>query len=104
MTEQKRIAFGYNRSESNRIIINEPQALTVKLIFELYAKGKSLEKISQQLAACEIPSPYNNPKWGKQALSKILSYERYLGTADYPKIIDQGLYDLVLVIRQSRAK
>ena len=104
MSEQKRIAFGYNRNESNRIIVNEPQALTVKLIFELYAEGKSLEKISQQLAACEIPSAYNNPKWGKQALSKILSYERYLGTVDYPKIIDHELYDRVLKIRQSRSK
>lgn len=104
MPEQNRIAFGYNRNEINRIIINETQALTVKLIFELYAEGKSLDNISRQLAACEIPSPYNNPKWGKQALSKILSYERYHGTDDYPKIIDQELYDRVLEIRQSRAK
>lgn len=32
-SEQKRIAFGYNRHE-NRIVINEGQAACVKLIFD----------------------------------------------------------------------
>ncbi|WP_291643759.1 hypothetical protein [Clostridium sp.] len=36
---QKRIAFGYNRDFSNKIEINELQAMTVKLIYELYADG-----------------------------------------------------------------
>jgi Recombinase. len=70
MTEriQKRIAFGYKRNALSRIEVNLPQAMTVKLIFELYADGKSLQSISTKLGVCNIPSPYNNPKWGKQAI------------------------------------
>lgn len=104
MSEQKRIAFGYDRNAINQIVINPPQAQAVRLIFELYADGQSLEKISSQFFACGIPSPYNNPRWGKQALAKILSYERYLGNEDYPKIIEPELFDRVLAVRQSRQK
>lgn len=53
--------------------------MIVKLIYELYADGESMGSISDRLEACSIPLPYNNPKWGNQAISKILSYERYIG-------------------------
>ena len=43
---QKRIAFGYNRDHNNKIEINEPQALAVKLIYEFYANGESMGEIS----------------------------------------------------------
>ena len=43
-SEQKRIAFGYNRHE-NRIVINEGQAACVKLIFDYYLQGNSLSQI-----------------------------------------------------------
>lgn len=106
MTEriQKRIAFGYNRNALNRIEINSPQAMTVKLIFELYADGESLQSISTKLEACNIPSPYNNPKWGKQAIAKILSYERYIGNIDYPQIIEKELFQRVQMVKESKAK
>jgi len=67
-------------------------------------EGQSLEKISSQFLACGLPSPYNNLRRGKQALSKILSYERYLGNEDYPKIIEPDLFDRVMAVPQSRQK
>jgi hypothetical protein len=101
---QKRITFGYNRGFSNKIEINELQAMTVKLIYELYADGESMKSISARLESCSIPSPYNNPKWGNQAISKILSYERYIGDEDYAKIIDEDLFKEVQRIRLTKAK
>ena len=101
---QKRIAFGYNRGFSNKIEINELQAMTVKLIYELYADGESMGSISARLESCSIPSPYNNPKWGNQAISKILSYERYIGDENYPKIIDEELFNRVQRVRLEKAK
>jgi len=35
-SSQKRIAFGYNRNGLGKIVINEGQAATVRLIFEYY--------------------------------------------------------------------
>ena len=104
MSDQKRIAFGYSRDGRNRIVIHPLQSQAVRLIFELYADGQSLEKISSQFLACGLPSPYNKPRWGKQALSKILSYERYLGNEDYPRIIEPDLFEHVMAVRQSRQK
>jgi len=101
---QKRITFGYNRGPVNKIEINDAQAMTVKLIFEYYAEELSIRAISEKLESHGIPSPYNNPKWGTQAIANILSYERYIGDDDYPAIIDRDLFDRVQAIRQSRAK
>ena len=101
---QKRIAFGYNRGLGNKIEINDAQAMTVKLIYEYYSEGLSIRAISERLESHGIPSPYNNPKWGTQAIANILSYERYIGDDDYPAIIDRDLFDRVQAIRQSRSK
>ena len=101
---QKRIAFGYNRGPANQIEINEAQAVTVKFLYEYYTDGVGIRAIAEKLESHGIPSPYNNPKWGAQAIANILSYERYVGDADYPAIIDRDLYDRVQAIRQSRAK
>lgn len=106
MTEkvQKRMAFGYNRNVFNLFEINQARALAVKLLFELYADGNSMQAISTKLELCNIPSPYNNAKWGKQAIAKILSYERYVGDDDYPQIIDKELFEIVQEVRQRKAK
>ncbi len=104
---QKRMVFGYNRNVFNLFEINQAQALAVKLLFELYADGYSMQAISTKLELCNIPSPpspYNNAKWGKQAIAKILSYERYVGDDDYPQIIDKELFERVQEVRQRKAK
>ena len=101
---QKRIAFGYNRGPANQIEINDAQAMTLKLIYEYYAEGLSIRAITEKLKSHGIPSPYNNSKWGTQAIANILSYERYIGDVNYPAIIDRDLFDRVQAIRQSRAK
>jgi hypothetical protein len=53
-SEQKRIAFGYNRHE-NRIVINEGQAACAKLIFDYYLQGNSLSQIKAILEGLGIP-------------------------------------------------
>lgn len=78
--------------------------MTVKLIYELYADGESMGSISSRLESCRIPSPYNNPKWGRQAIANILSYERYVGDSYYPSIIDKESFDRVQIIKQERCK
>ncbi len=91
---QKRISFGYNRKDET-IIINEGQAATVKLIYSFYNEGRSIAEIKDALESCNIPSPQNKPTWGKQTISNILSNPHYLGTDEYPPIIDKELFDAV---------
>ena len=101
-SNQKRIAFGYNR-DYEHIIINERQAATVKLIYTWYAEGKGLGEIKMLLEGMNIPSPQNKPTWGKQALANILANPHYLGSEDYPAIISQELFDTVQTIKSTKA-
>lgn len=54
-----------------KIAINETQALAVKLIYEFYAYGESMGGIPGRLEVCNISSPYNNPIWGRHAISNF---------------------------------
>ena len=91
---QKRIAFGYNRNY-DKIVLNEGQAGCVWLFFSYYDEGKSLAEIKDILEGLNVPSPQNKKVWGKQTISNILSNPHYLGSEDYPKIIEQDLFDRV---------
>lgn len=96
-------AYGY-KSVNKKIAINEEEAGTVQVIFELYAKGTSVIDIADQLNANNIPSPYatrakqfienrkkkgleekeykfdvNNLKWRASTISRILANRLYLG-------------------------
>jgi len=51
---QKRIIFGYNRNSLNKFEINQAQALTARLLYELYADVESMGAISAKLEACNI--------------------------------------------------
>lgn len=101
-SEQKRIAFGYNRDYEN-IVINEGQAAAVKLIYTWYSEGRGLGEIKAMLEGMCIPSPQNKPTWGKQVLSNILSNPHYLGSDTYPAIISQELFNTVQTIKSTKA-
>ena len=100
-SEQKRIAFGYNRHE-NRIVINEGQAACVKLIFDYYLQGNSLSQIKAILEGLGIPSLQNKPTQGKQALSNILSNPHHLESEEYPMIITQEVFDKVQELKTKK--
>lgn len=93
-SEQKRIAFGYNRNSKNEIVIHQGQAAVVKLIFGCYLEGCSMAEIKDNLENMGIPSPLNGKKWSKQTLANILSNPHYLGDELYPKIISEEQYNL----------
>ena len=104
MKEQIRIAFGYNRSPSNKIEINEGQAAAINLIYSWYSEGDSIGTIKERLESAMMSSPQNKPNWGKQSLHNILTYDRYLGDGVYPKILEEELYQKVQKIVQTKAK
>jgi hypothetical protein len=93
-SNQKRIAFGYNRNSKNEIVIHQGQAAVVKLIFDCYLEGCSMAEIKDNLENMGIPSPLNGKKWSKQTLANILSNPHYLGDELYPKIISEEQYNL----------
>lgn len=96
-------AYGY-KSVNKKIAINEEEAGTVQIIFEMYAKGISVIDIADNLNANNIPSPYatrakqfienrkkkgleekqykfdvDNLKWRANTISRILANKLYTG-------------------------
>ncbi|MDR2514926.1 MAG: recombinase family protein [Christensenellaceae bacterium] len=79
-----RIPYGYIQSATGEINISQKQADVVRLIYDLYLRGKSLGGIADVLKAQSVPSPTGNLVWAKAAIDKILSNGRYI-----PSIISE---------------
>lgn len=101
-SNQKRIAFGYNR-EYNNIVINKGQAIIVDAIYTQYRNGYGIAIIKDILEKAGIPSPQNKRTWGKQTISNILSNPHYTGIDGYPQIITQEAFSEVQKIKVERS-
>lgn len=82
-----KIPYGYIRDDFGTISINQDQAVTVNLIYDLYLKGKSLGGIVEALKNRGIPSPTGKHSWGRAAIDDILSKYKYV-----PLIISEEKY------------
>ena len=61
-----------------RLVVDTEAARTIRQIFESYTEGVSLPAIADQLTQAGVPAP-RGTRWNKNALSRILTNERYLG-------------------------
>lgn len=73
-------AFGYALVD-NQLIINETEAVIVRLIFDLYLKGIGMQRIASTLNADGILSRNSSGKWYQSTIHYILKNERYMGDA-----------------------
>jgi len=73
-----KIPYGYHRDDLGTITVNQNQAVTVNLIYDLYLEGKSLGGIADELRKRGIPSPAGKPIWGRAAVDDILSKGKYV--------------------------
>ena len=100
-----RKCYGYDRTADGSLIINQQEAEIVKWIFESYCCGNSLGKIAKALEERGIPSPTGRGKWNREAISKLLSNEKYVGSVllqktmseDGNQVKNQGELDRVLI-------
>lgn len=75
-----RSCYGYNLTPGGELVVNEAEAKVVRWIFERYVAGDSLGKIAAGLQEQNISSPSGRPKWNREAISKLLSNEKYTGS------------------------
>jgi hypothetical protein len=84
------VCYGYSKSENGSLAVNEYEAKIVREIFEKYISGSSFGKIADSLATQSIPSPTGNVKWSRQAISKLLSNEKYIGSVLLQKTLSEN--------------
>ncbi len=77
----RRKCYGYANDENGDLVINEEQAMIVKLIFDLYLEGKSILGIVKELNNRNIKSPTGKDNWPKRSVEEMLSNEKYIGIA-----------------------
>lgn len=74
-----RICYGYSKLSDGTLTVNEAEAEIVRFIFERYNQGDSLGRIAKQLESMCVVSPTGKAKWNREAISKLLSNEKYVG-------------------------
>lgn len=72
-------ALGY-RVENERLVIDEDEAETVRLIFLMYASGQSYIEIINELNRRGLKTKRGKP-FGKNSLHDLLKNEKYIGRA-----------------------
>lgn len=79
--------LGYDKDENGQLVINPKQAETVKMIFNLFVSGISLNAISKHLIENEIPNGTGVVKWAPPNIKIILSNEKYAGDVILQKTV-----------------
>jgi site-specific DNA recombinase len=73
---------GTRLRNSGRLVVFEPEASVIRLVFKLYVtERRSLSQIVRELRSLGIPAPRG--AWGRTSVGKILSLDRYTGTLTF---------------------
>ncbi len=73
--------LGYEKGENGQPMVNEKEAVTVRLIFRLFLEGKTPAGICRHLDAEGVLTPSGRKKWSQTTVNSILRNEKYKGDA-----------------------
>jgi len=73
--------LGYEKGENGQPVVNEKEAVIIRLIFRLFLEGKTPAGICRHLDANAIPTPSGKQKWSQTTVNSILRNEKYKGDA-----------------------
>ena len=80
------ISYGY-RIDDGAYVVDEPQAVVVRRIFELYASGTGQRSIARLLNDEGIPAPRAGKRgtgsWAPTAIREMRRNTRYVGVGRY---------------------
>ena len=71
--------LGYDKDDEGNLVINETEAETVKVIYNLYVNGWSSKEIADILTAYGRKTKFGNTEWDSGAISGIIDNERHCG-------------------------
>lgn len=77
--------LGYDKGEDGNLAINEEQAKTVRLIFQLFLEGLTPCGIAKELTKRHILTITGQEKWNAATIRGVLANEKYMGCARIQK-------------------
>lgn len=79
--------LGYTKGVDGTPEIVEDEAITVRLIYQMFLQGQTPSSIAKWLTANEIPTPGGKVVWQSGVVKSILTNEKYCGNAYLQKSI-----------------
>ena len=101
MAANRKLPFGYEM-RGGRVKDHPAEAETVRWIYRQYLAGLSYEKLTRELQRQAVPY-LAGKAWNKNMVARILSDGRYLGTEQFPQVIEPRLYQAVREILPAKA-
>lgn len=89
---------------NGKIEIYEEHSRIVEQIFKDYDGGASAIQIANDLKEREIKNANDRVAWTHASIGRILENHNYLGTEDYPQLIDTELFERVQKRREQVRK
>lgn len=71
--------LGYDQDENGKLVINDSEARTVRLIFFMYLDGYTCEQIAAKLEKLGRQTKKGNVKWSAGSVLNVLRNERHCG-------------------------
>ena len=71
--------LGYDLDAKKKLVVNEDEANTVRLVFFMYLYGNSCSKIARELTQYGRATKLKNTRWAAGSVLGILQNERYCG-------------------------
>lgn len=84
--ELRTLLYGYNKHQF-RFYPNSDESAVVKMIFDEYISGKTLQQIADRLTAKQIVYYKDKTAWNKNMVRRILENRHYIGDEEYPAIV-----------------
>ena len=84
--ELRTLLYGYNKHQF-RFYPNSDESTVVKMIFDEYISGKTLQQIADCLTAKQIVYYKDKTAWNKNMVRRILENRHYIGDEEYPAIV-----------------
>lgn len=90
--EFRTLLYGYNKHQF-RVYLNSDESDVVKMIFDEYISGKTLQQIADRLTAKQIVYYKDKTAWNKNMVRRILENRHYIGDEEYPAIIPVDAFE-----------
>ena len=98
MKKIRNIPFGY-MMKKGRYIAEPSESEAVVMIYKMYLNGMSLKDIADVMT---VPYNVDKPVWTLNMVKRIIENKKYIGTSEYPQIIDNNTFNAVRAIADER--
>ena len=93
--KNRTMPYGYELRDG-KCCVSRSEAEIVTELFTAYTHGASYKELAEHMAGRGVPYHDGDTVWSKNKVARILNCAAYLGTPEYPALIDRSLYDAAM--------